>query len=79
MPAGIIVMEKIKDRTTLSPDASLLLDALEAVSTGAPLTVKVGKSPEHPSRLEAACSELARSGHLEPTSNADLLSEYKFG
>ena len=69
----------MENTETLSAEATLVLQTLEAVSTGSPLTIKVGKSPEHPSKLEAVCGELARSGHLKTASNADLLSEYTFG
>ena len=72
-------MENKKDRSTLSADAALVLETLEAVSTGDALMVNIGKSPEHPTKLEAACAELARGGHLETASDSDLLSEYKFG
>jgi hypothetical protein len=72
-------MESTKDRAALSAEATLVLETLEAVSTGSPITIKVGKSPEHPSKLEAACGELSRTGQLETTSSGDLFSEYKFG
>lgn len=72
-------MENTKDRASLSAEASLVLETLEAVFSGSPLTIKIAKSPEHPMKVEAACNELAQGGQIKEVSKTDFITEYRFG